>query len=395
MISKHVLKNISAYCHGELSAEESKEFAEHIISCAKCHASYEEIKSGINFAEQLPQLQAPADTWAKLEASIDRNNSGAQVIQLWQRPQSKVAIAASILLVVTAGIWLLVRTPNKPTPVTSTWRVERLNGTPKIESSSLHGEAQLAVGQWLETDSGSRAQIAERSIGQVEIDPNTRMRLLGTSATEHRFELARGKMSALIWAPPRLFFVDTPSAVAADLGCAYTLEVDDAGGSLLRVTSGWVALELEDRESMVPAGAACQTRKGIGPGTPYFEDASPEFREALKHFDFNGAEGKHAALSQLLTRARKRDTLTLWHLLSRVNGDERKNVYKKIAEFVPPPEGVTQEGIMNLDPRMLERWRDELQPSWSNGSLIPKGLADAFWRLRNGAQRNMKKLEKP
>ena len=53
------------------------------------------------------------------------------------------------------------------------------------------------------------------------------------------------------------------------------------GASLLHVTSGWVALQLKDRESMVPAGAACATRPGIGPGTPYFEDASQTFRTAL------------------------------------------------------------------------------------------------------------------
>ena len=94
-------------------------------------------------------------------------------------------------------------------------------------------------------------------------------------------------MSARIWAPPRLFFVDTPSAVAADLGCAYTLEVDENGGSLLRVTSGWVALQLKDRESIVPAGAACETQPGIGPGTPYFEDAPTVFREALRKIDLS------------------------------------------------------------------------------------------------------------
>jgi hypothetical protein len=190
-------------------------------------------------------------------------------------------------------------------------------------------------------------------------------------------------MSALIWAPPRLFFVDTPSAVAADLGCAYTLEVDDAGGSLLRVTAGWVALQLQDRESMVPAGAACQTRKGIGPGTPYFEDASSEFRQALSQFDFESGEAKHAALAQLLSQARNRDTLTLWHLLSRVSGEDRLNVYSKIASFVPPPEGVTQEGILSLDSKMLERWRDELQPTWSLG-LFPKALVKPFWGIKNG-----------
>jgi hypothetical protein len=75
--------------------------------------------------------------------------------------------------------------------------------------------------------------------------------------------------------------VNTPSGVAEDLGCAYTLEVDDAGNSLLHVTAGWVSMQLNGRESAVPAGAACATRTGFGPGTPYFEDASETFRKAL------------------------------------------------------------------------------------------------------------------
>src|SRR2546430_7537410 len=93
-------------------------------------------------------------------------------------------------------------------------------------------------------------------------------------------------MSARISAPPKLFFVNTPSAVAEDLGCAYTLEVDDAGNSLLRVTLGWVALQLKDRESLVPAGAAGATRPRDGPGPPNFHDASELFRTALAKLDF-------------------------------------------------------------------------------------------------------------
>src|SRR5205085_6062020 len=235
-----------------------------------------------------------------------------------------------------------------------------------------------------------RAQIAVSSIGNVEIDENTRVRLLETHDTEHRLELARGKMSARIWAPPRLFFVDTPSAVAADLGCAYTLEVDDRGASLLRVTLGWVALELKDRESMVPAGAACETRPGVGPGTPYFEDASPAFREALEKVDF---ENNAAALASLLDQARPRDTLTLWHLLARVDGEERVRVYEKMAAFVPPPPGVTREGVLQLNQQMLESWRHALESSWiGGGKFVPKPVAETYWRMKNGLRGRLRAL---
>ena len=67
MFSRHVTKDISAYCHGELSNEESKQFAEHIIACAKCRTKFEEIKLGIKLAEQLPQLSAPDHLWSELE----------------------------------------------------------------------------------------------------------------------------------------------------------------------------------------------------------------------------------------------------------------------------------------------------------------------------------------
>jgi hypothetical protein len=389
MFSKHVTKDISAYCQGELSADAARQFAEHIISCAKCRQEFEEIKLGIRFAEQLPRVAAPDSLWVGIERSLDK----AQRIEVRGRSwRLQFAAAAAVLLVVAAlGVWWVRRGDFKNKPF---WEVQQLAGAPRIGSERIGKQARLGVGEWLETDATSRAQIAVGSIGRVDIDENTRVRLLETQPTEHRLELARGKMSAMIWAPPRLFFVDTPSAVAADLGCAYTLEVDDHGAGLLRVTSGWVALELLDRESMVPAGAACKTRPGVGPGTPYFEDAAPSFSAALEDFDFGGdAAARASALNSMLIEARARDTLTLWHLLPRVDGNDRERVYDKIASFVPPPEGVTREGVLKLDQGMLDRWKDALEASWFvNNPIVPKVLAEAYWRVKNGVTRHAKAL---
>jgi ferric-dicitrate binding protein FerR (iron transport regulator) len=393
MLSRHVTKDISAYCHDELSAVDARQFNEHIMACAKCRAQFDEIKLGIHLAEQLPAYTAPSNLWTDLELRLAADPS-IQVTQSryqfgWR---GRVAVAAAILIVVAlAGLWLM-RSNVVPTQQVSSWEVQRVEGTPRINSTGIEKSGQLAIGQWLETDSQSKAQIEVGTIGVVEVEPNTRVRLLQTLPTEHRLELARGKMSARIWAPPRLFFVDTPSAVAADLGCAYTLEVDDSGATLLRVTSGWVALELKDRESMVPAGAACRTRPGIGPGTPYFENASPEFRDSLAHLDFDSEPAKRkSSLKLLLSHTRERDTLTLWHLLGRVDEAERGQIYDKMASFVPPPEGVTREGVLKLDAKMLELWRDRLEPTWAVSTYLPKKVAEAYWRMKNGVQRRLDK----
>jgi len=287
-----------------------------------------------------------------------------------------------------------MRNDNQPPPSINSWEVARLDGTIQIDSAGVKDKGRLGIGQWLETGSNSRAEISVSSIGKVELESNTRVRLVETQPTEHRLELVRGKLSALIWAPPRLFFVDTPSAVAADLGCAYTLEVDEHGASLLRVTTGWVALELNDRESMVPAGAACQTRPGVGPGTPYFEDAAPEFRQSLTKVDFESEfAAKTSALDVMFSHMRPRDTITLWHLLPRVDGVDRVRVFDKIASYAPPPTGVTREGILNLDPHMLDLWRDELEPSWAVTTPIMKKVAQTYWRLKRGVERRVDKLK--
>ena len=377
MFSKHVTKELSAYCHGEVTSERSRQIAEHLIGCNRCRIRFEEIKLGVKLAERLPQRSAPDSLWLDLQSRMaretNRNKLGATKSSPFTFKSWQPALAGALIaLLLVAGFAALRLYSRESRPF---WQVARLDGAPKIGSSRMEEKGRLAVGQWLETDGDSRAQIEVGSIGQVQIDPNTRVRLVETKPTEHRLELAHGKMSAKIWAPPRLFFVDTPSAVAADLGCAYTLEVDDQGVGLLHVSSGWVALQLKDRESMVPAGATCATRPGTGPGTPYFDDASENFRSALSKLDFGYAvdiPDLQPPLEVVVAESRRRDTLTLWHLLSRVQENDRARVYERMAVLVSPPDGVTREGVMQLNEQMLQLWKDKLEKVWNNESALHK-----------------------
>jgi hypothetical protein len=381
MFGKHVSSLTSAYYHDELSPAESRRVAEHLISCQRCRSEFDEVKFGARLAAQLPLIEAPDTLWRGIEIALDRDDrpesvhSRPRFTNLFMRPGFVVpAVALMVLVIGVTVFWRGPKPEVAPAPLGSSWDVARLNGVPRIGSAEVNDQGKLGVGQWLETDTNSRARITVSNIGEVEIDPNTRVRLIETNPTEHRLELAEGRLSAHISAPPKLFFVDTPSAVAEDLGCAYTLEVDKAGNSLLRVTTGWVSLQLKDRESMVPAGAACATRPGTGPGTPYFEDASETFRTALSRVD----SGHDPAQTKVvLANSRVRDTLTLWNLLPRVEGVERELVYDRMATLVSPPKGVTREGILNLDQKMLDEWKEKLETRW--GEAMPAGLLNA-WR---------------
>lgn len=262
----------------------------------------------------------------------------------WMAMAAAVAVAAG-------AAWLASRT------VPEGWQVERAGA----------GSRLLAVGETLETGAG-QATVNVGNIGIVEVEPNSRLRLERARRHEHRMALDHGAIYAMIWAPPRSFVVDTPSAVAVDLGCFYTLEVASDGGGRVRVIGGWVSFERDGRESFIPAGAACRTRPGIGPGTPYREEAPPALRKALDDFDFE--HGGDAALHIVLAQATKDDAFTLWHLLARAAPAQKPGVYDALAALIPPPAGVTRPGILGGDRRMLDRWWDEL------------GLGDTNWWRR-------------
>ena len=143
---------------------------------------------------------------------------------------------------------------------------------------------------------------------------------------------------------------------------AYTLRVAPDGSGTIRTTLGWVGFHLNGRDAFIPAGAMCSTRPNIGPGTPYFEDASPAFREALSKFDSMSSPAGETStqLIVILREARAKDSLTLWHLLSRTTGPERDEVYDRLATLTPPPRDVTRTGVLQLDPHMLDLYWNAL-----------------------------------
>ena len=271
------------------------------------------------------------------------------------------ALAAAAVVIAAAG--LAVRQAGLRA---GAWEVASLSGSPTIDEGRLNGTGRLGVGEWLETDGASRARLSVGTIGTVLVEPNTRLRLVATNRLEQRLALARGTMHASISAPPRLFLVETPSAVAVDLGCAYTLAVDSSGAGVLSVQTGWVSFERDGRESYVPAGARCLTRPGSGPGsgpgTPFFDGAPAALREGLDVLDSRpeDARDRGAALADVLSSARTADALTLWHLLGRLEGEERAAVYDRMAALAPPPAGVTRAGALAGDRAMLDLWWDAL-----------------------------------
>lgn len=357
----HVSDMLSDYCLGILPQDQASRVAEHLLVCRACHLEYDEVKLGVRLARELRPVEAPDALWSGIAAAANAAPAGTLPFVRRSRNQPRAwRIAASAVLLIggaTAASWSVASVR------ASRWSVAALSGTPTIGSARLTGPSRMVAGDWLMTDSLSSATVTVGRIGNAEVAPNSRLRLVSASPSDHRLALERGSIHARISAPPRLFVVETPAATAIDLGCEYTLDVDASGASRLHVTLGWVALTDRARQTLVPAGAIATTRPGVGVSIPYYEDATVALRNGVLTLDEHSSDS--AALAIVLSQARRKDALTLWHLLPRVSGAARERVADRLATLVPMPERVSRRDVLTLDDSDLDRWLVAIEPAWA------------------------------
>ena len=277
-----------------------------------------------------------------------------------RKPWIHIGAAAAVIVMVGAASWVTWRF-TRPEP----WTVETIAGWPLVKDGRGNVTRTLRVGAQVETDGRSVARVVVGRIGTADLEPGSLMEVVRDDEGQHRLSLRRGTMSARIWARPRFFVVETPSALAVDLGCAYTLRVDSTGSGILAVSYGEVELSGSDRVSLLVAGTAA-SMDSTGPGIPYPVASSIGFQRAVQRAD-NGALDV-ASLDVLLREATAQGTITLWHLLSRADARERAALYDRLAQLAPPPNGVSRAEALRLEPAALNAWKEALLPIWSSES---------------------------
>lgn len=267
------------------------------------------------------------------------------------RRRAPIVLAAALAVAAAVLIYALLPRPS--------WDVTAVAGAPTVHGRVFTRAAKLAVGKWLETDDASSAQIKVAEIGTITVKPRTRVQLVETKKDRHRIALDRGSIEVFVNAPPRVFVVDTASVSAVDLGCAYTLTIDDATREItLAVTSGQVSLERHGRSTVVRRGMATYTRGDVV-GTPWSLRSSPELRAALHRFDFAGGP-----ITDVLNASTPPDAPTLVVLLERVPPELRAAVYSRLAELSPPPPTVQKDDVLKLAPPSVSAWKHDIEAKW-------------------------------
>ena len=226
-----------------------------------------------------------------------------------------------------------------------------------VDNASGGVPNELAVGSTLDLASSANARVNIARIGTMQVDPGARVTLRYTQGTRHRLGLDRGTVRVRTWAPPGSVAFITPAGEVIDMGCEFDLTVE-ASRTIVRVRSGWVQVANNVEESLIPAGAASEMRADRAPGIAVFEDARPGFAAAVRALEV-GTGDRDAHVATIASLARARDMYTLLMLVERQTyGSDR--LAAAAADLVPPPTGVTVNGIIRGDRDALWRWRDTL-----------------------------------
>jgi hypothetical protein len=177
-----------------------------------------------------PEIQKLESTLAKFR----HKGQGAEFpaitaaprLRFWQRIMPSqwsfglVAATATILFIAAFGVLQWSQKPNAASG--PGWDVESVAGTPQVESNAFWrntGAAKLGVGQTLVTDSHSKANISIADVGTVNVEPNTRLRLVAGGNGHNR--LALDRRVSLRWTRlPRSRWTS-----GAPIRCRWTIQV--------------------------------------------------------------------------------------------------------------------------------------------------------------------------
>jgi hypothetical protein len=371
MYGEHVVENLSVYLNGGLSKQESERIADHLIGCTFCRLEFEQIKFETVLTEKSPALGSRGEAvmiplTRTIPGRTGERDHGEEIRGWFKKLENRYFTVALVIAVLISTFALYVM--HSPSAVPSI-EVLTTSGAPVLGAVRVKGRVELELGQWLETDSVSTATVMPPDGPELQVESGTRIGLIGLDQMGSRFALQRGRVKAVLSSPvrpaaeERSVSIDTPAGSLS--GCAsYTAEVNDKGAATVHVQSGFLEARLAGKKSIVPGGASCEMRPEVGPGAPFFDDASERFRDAVETLDFGtGGSASDTAnpIGVLAGNSRERDALTLWHLLKRVNDNQRVIIFERLKELAPLPSGITREATLNLDEGALGKWLVEIE----------------------------------
>lgn len=244
-----------------------------------------------------------------------------------------------IILILVAGYFYLTRAED--------WRIIEFSGSIILNNETINSNENFGVKSFLKTGENSNVKLKLPNVGIIDVDANTK--LSRTRSNELKIDVGR-----IVKKPfeqtEKIIILTALADFNEELNSEFELSASEEINNLF-VYQGTVKVNLKGFESVVPEGFACTVKKGRY-AIPYNPNSDPQLINLLK--DFTGPADPNLVLISAL--ASPKDVLSLWHVLQLTSDLNRPIALNKLKELLPPPETVSDEGIMKLNSEMLEQW---------------------------------------
>ncbi len=380
---------IDDYLEGMISLKDKEIMDAHIAKCGSCSKYISETSALIKDLNTIPgkdlnlSVSRKNNLWNKVEGGIDVDKYKKEKEDMTRKANESakenkkensffekykyILSGVAAVLVITLIIYGVKNLDYKDARLVQQntfglqtyWKVSNLQGTPLIGDVSMSSVDSIKEGQIIKTNDSSRAELVVANMGKVIIEPNSKIIFVKGADGNNRILIEYGTINANMNSQPETFFVEMPSAVASDMGGAYSLTIDSTGDGLLFVKSGKVEIQSPNTGAIIPAGNLVMTKKDVGVGTPFNENSSAKFKNALFNLDFGNCGG--SCVTTLLNSARMSDAISLVNLIPKVENQYKDDFYTKLANFVPPPKEIKSDSLPFLDREKLQDWIDKIQ----------------------------------
>lgn len=240
----------------------------------------------------------------------------------------------------------------------SPWKIKPEAGTyllNDIESKST----KLEQNSSLKTENDSRVIINVPHTGTIRVEPNSSIQLLTAKSGNNVISFKSGSLKIVTNSDLPDFKIKFTNFDLIDYGASYTVSFDPLNNIDLVVEFGYVGIRKADSEIFINENYSCKIINREIVSTPFRTDASSEFIDLV--LSYEKTDNTTELLDKITSKAREEDALTLLELLKKVSAVDRQILFQSISNFFPPPIGVTRNGIMRLDPDMLQMWWEEIE----------------------------------
>jgi hypothetical protein len=329
-----------SFKNGEKNVEESRADTKRIIKEKEIQKKKLKHPSGAIRKSKMSRTMAPTRSQRML-----LNKPGLRV--------GRIFFLLFVLAIIAAGYYIY-----DYQKINSPWEVRTIRGTVLINGLPNRSN-KIYQDEILSTEENSIAEINIPKVGSITVAPNTKIIFERTKDGDNKISLELGtvKISNSNYTPS--FQIRIKNHIVIDRSGEFSVTVDDAKNTNITVNYGFVEIQNNEENIFMCKGFICNIRNGDLACVPYRLEASDSLKKEL--IIFNAQANGDDSIEKIIPLTKQQDAPTLLTLIPRASQLKRQSLYQAIANYFPPPEGVTRMGIIKGDSQMLFLWWQDIE----------------------------------